>query len=246
MKPVRFTAAIMLIITLLTSCKKEEPVFDIVDFEELPLSSSGYWNGSDGSGGFRSGNISFVNHYYPQSRTWSGFAYTNHTDTVTKTNSNPFSSITGSGADNSDKYGVFLFSGIPDTMFLESPEKITDLSVSNTVYSYYSMKNGNPACKKFGGSSGNDQDWFKLKLTLINKDENKVGYIDVYLADFRYTDNLKDYIANAWTQLDLSTFGFVKALVFEISSSDSGPGGINNPPYVCIDYIKGELEVKSK
>lgn len=240
-----FIIAVILVI-LMVSCRKKEPVFDIVDFEELPLNSSGYWNGSDGSGGFRSGNILFVNRYYQQSRTWSGFAYTNHTDTVTRNNSNQFTSIAGSGADNSVKYGVFFFSGVPDTIFLDSPEIITDMFVSNTAYSYYSMKNGSPTNKKFGGDTGNDQDWFKLKLTLINKDENQVGYIDVFLADFRYTDNSRDYIANAWTGLDLSMFGFVKAVIFEMSSSDSGPGGMNNPPYVCIDYIKGELEVTGK
>jgi hypothetical protein len=245
MKPGIFIIAVIIVIVM-ASCKKKEPVLDIVDFEELPLNSSGYWNGSDGSGGFKSGNITFVNRYFQQSRTWNGFAYTNHTDTVTKNISNQFTSIEGSGADNSVKYGVFFFSGVPDTMFFDSPELITDISVSNTVYSYYSMKNGSPSSKKFGGDSGNDQDWFKLRLTLINKDENQVGYIDVFLADFRYTDNSKDYIANAWTRLDLSTFGFVKAVIFEMSSSDSGTGGINNPPYVCIDYIKGELEVTAK
>ena len=245
MKPGIFLITVILTI-FFASCKKEEPVYDIVDFEELPLNSSGYWNGSDGSGSFKSGNISFVNRYNQQSRTWNGFAYTNHTDTVTKNNSNEFASIAGSGAENSVNYGVFLFSGVPDTMLLDSPEMITDVFISNTVYSYYSMKNGSPSNKKFGGDSGNDQDWFRLRLTLINKDENQVGYIDVYLADFRYTDNSRDYIANAWTRLDLSTFGFVKALIFEMSSSDSGPGGINNPPYVCIDYIRGELEGAGK
>ena len=241
MKTLKTTLCLLIILISVAACKKE-PVNDIVDFEELPLGSSGYWNGSDGSGGFKSGNITFINHYDPQQQSWSGFSYTNHTDTVTKTKSNLYSSITGGGFDNSSKYGVYFFSGVPDTMFFNVPEIIKDFSVSNTVYSYYSIKNGSPTCKKFGGSTGNDQDWFKLKLTFINKDYDKVGYVDIYLADYRFTDNTKDYIANAWTRLDLSTFGFIKAVIFEMASSDSGTGGINNPAYVCVDNIGGELE----
>lgn len=241
MKPDIKTAAIFLLLFLNWSCKKD-PVTDIVDFEELSLGSSGYWNGSDGSGGFTSGNITFVNHFNSQLQTWSGFAYTNHTDTVTKTGSNPYSSITGSGGDNSVKYGVYYFAGKPDTMFFNVPEMITDFSVTNTVYSYYSMKNGSQTCKKFGGDSGNDPDYFKLRMTFLNKDDTQVGYMDIFLADYRFTDNTRDYIANAWTRIDLSTFGFIKAVIFEIASTDSDAGGINNPAYVCIDNIKGQLE----
>jgi hypothetical protein len=241
MNPWNKIAAIFLILVFIVSCKKD-PVTDSTDFEELPLGSSGFWNGSDGTGGFQSGNITFVNHYNSALQTWSGFAYTNHTDTITKTSSNPYSSITGNGAENSVKYGVYYFSGKPDTMFFKQPEVITDFSVTNTVYSYYSMKSGSQTCKKFGGDSGNDQDYFKLRMTFLNKDDTKVGYMDIFLADYRFTDNSKDYIANAWTRIDLSTFGYIKAVIFEMESSDSGTGGINNPAYVCIDNIRGQLE----
>jgi Domain of unknown function (DUF4465) len=66
--------------------------------------------------------------------------------------------------------------------------------------------------------------------------------VDINLADFRFTDNSKDYIGNTWTNIDLSAFGFIKALKFEMSSSDSGAGGMNTPGYVCLDNIIGELE----
>jgi hypothetical protein len=66
--------------------------------------------------------------------------------------------------------------------------------------------------------------------------------MDIFLADYRFTDNAKDYIANAWTRIDLSTFGYIKAVIFEMESSDSGTGGINNPAYLCIDNIRGQLE----
>lgn len=243
-KSLLLTCLILLLFTM--SCKKKHPVVDIVDFEDLALGTKGYWNGSDGSGGFSSGNISFINHYNSQNQEWSGFAYTNHKDIVTPDVSNQYSAIAGSGADGSGKYAVFHFSGTADTLSFSIPEKVTDISVSNSTYSYHAMKDGNQSCKKFGGNAGNDADWFKLTLTAINSSGIPVGTVDIYLADFRFPDSLKDYISNVWTNIDLSIFGFIRALKFEISSSDTGAGGINTPPYVCIDNIKGEIEGSGK
>lgn len=237
-------AFLLSMLLLVYSCKKEEPVFDTVDFENLSLGISGYWNGSDGSGGFTSGNATFVNHYNPVDQTWSGFAYTNHTDSVTADESNVFSSIAGEGAYGSGNYGVFLYSGIPDTLFFTVPENIINISVSNTTYAYYSMLNGSPSCKKFGGATGDDPDFFELIITAIDVNDEPVGFVKVTLADFHYTDNSYDFISNVWTNIDLSDskFGYVKALVFDITSSDYGPGGINTPAYICIDNIYGELD----
>lgn len=226
---------------LFCSCEKEKHLTDIVDFESLPLATSGYWNGSDGSGGFRSGNIYFVNRYNNVYKSWSGFAYTNHTDTVKGDYSNQYSSVAGGGADKSLKYGVFYFSGVPDTLVFEIPEKITGIAFCNTTYSYKSIKYGSLFNKAFGGTTGNDPDWFKVTLTPINKEGIELGKVDVYLADFRFTDNKKDYIANRWTSIDLSQYGFIKWLKIEMSSSDSGEWGMNNPAYVCIDNIRGIL-----
>ena len=44
-----------------------------------------------------------------------------------------------------------------------------------------------------------------------------------------------------WTRYDLSDFGFVKGLVIELSSSDTGQWGMNTPAYFCLDNIEGEL-----
>lgn len=242
MKTKFFLPAVFLFILFFISCEKEKSVTDIVDFEELPLDTSGYWNGSDESGGFRSGNIFFVNHYNKVYEAWSGFSYTNHTDTVTGDYSNQYSSIAGSGAGGSHKYGVYYFSGSPDTIVFEVPEKITGLALCNTTYGYKAIKNGTIFNKKFGGDSGDDPDWFKVTLTPINKEGQELGSVEVFLADFRFTDNSNDYISNAWTSIDLSQFGFIKFLKFEMSSSDTGEWGMNNPAYVCIDDIKGILE----
>ena len=238
------TIAFVAVLTFLlaSSCKKEEPVTDLVSFEDLPLNASGYWNGSDGSGGFTSGNVRFGNSYNNQYQSWSGFAYSNTSDTETADYSNQYSSITGTGDQESEKYGVYYFSGIPDTVVFTVPEKVTGLSVCNTTYAYLSILNGNSFCRKFGGDNGTDPDWFKLTLIPIDSRGNILGEMDIYLADFRFTDSANDYIANVWTKVDLSAFGYMKRLVIKMSSSDSGEWGMNNPAYVCIDNITGELQ----
>lgn len=238
----KILSAIFIASVTLFSCKKEKPETDLVTFEELPLGTSGYWNGSDGSGGFRSGNVFFINHYNSAYQAWSGFAYTNHTDTVTGDYSNQYSSVAGSGADKSLKYGVFYFSGTPDTLIFEIPEKITGIAFCNSTYAYKAMKYGTPFNKKFGGDSGNDPDWFKITLTPLGSDGSELGYVDLFMADFRFDQKSQDYIANVWTTIDLSEFGFIKGIKITMSSSDSGDWGMNNPAYVCIDNIRGELE----
>ncbi|MBE0676250.1 MAG: DUF4465 domain-containing protein, partial [Bacteroidales bacterium] len=117
------------------------------------------------------------------------------------------------------------------------------ISVSNTTYAYMAMLNGNAFAKKFGGDSGSDPDWFKVVLTALNDEGNPVGSVDIFLADYRYDNNSLDYISNVWTKIDLSVFGFVKGLVIEIASSDTGEFGINTPAYVCIDDIRGTLNM---
>ncbi|MDZ7739056.1 MAG: DUF4465 domain-containing protein [Bacteroidales bacterium] len=237
---------VLLLIVILTTafamaCTKEEVKTDIVDFEELDPGASGYWNGSDGEGGFYSGNAFFVNDYNDDWGVWSGFAYTNHTDTETGDYTNQYSSITGTGAGLSDNYSVFYYTGSPDTILFSIEEKVESLALCNTTYSYKVMLNGNDFAKKFGGTDGSDPDWFKLIITPLDNDMKALGSVEFYLADFRSDDSSEDYILDTWQTVDLSEFGFIKAMVFALASSDTGDWGINNPAYVCLDNIEGVL-----
>jgi len=242
----KFFVVLIVLVSLCSSCKKNKDVTESVTFEELPLDGSKFWNGSDLSGGFTSGNIFFVNHFNTEFSTWSGFAYSAVTDTVVKDYTNQYSCVAKGGIDGSEKYGVFYFSGVADTLFFTLPEKVTEIGLCNTVYTYNTIKYGNQFSKKFGGVTGNDPDWFKLTVTAINSDGVAIGAGDIYLADYRFTDNSSDYIANVWGSIDLSSFGFIKALKFELSSSDEGIYGINTPAYICIDNIKGIISSELK
>lgn len=231
----------VLLATFVMSCKKNVVQTDLIDFEELDTGSSGFWNGSDGAGGFYSGNAYFINLFNNEYQSWSGFSYSNHSDTELGDYTNPYSSITGTGAELSEKYATFYYSGKADTVVFTVAEKISNISVCNSTYAYKVMESGNQFSTKFGGEDGTDPDWFILKITALDNSLVGIGSIEIYLADFRSDNSEQDYISNAWTDIDLSELGFISALVFEMSSSDTGDWGMNTPAYACIDNIEGEL-----
>jgi Domain of unknown function (DUF4465) len=229
----------------LSSCEKDEVKMDRINFEELELDESGFYNGSDLSGGFLSGNVFFKTKYDPQWESWSGFAYTNHKDVTTGDYTNQYSCIAGSGDDGSEKYAVlYIFSDNPanaDTIEFIIPEKVTNISFCNSTYAYKTMENGNAFAKKFGGESGSDEDFFNLMVDAYDENDIKIAGVTIQLANFTFSDNSMDYIGNAWTDVDLSALGYIKYFVFSFDSSDTGDFGINTPTYVCIDNIFGEL-----
>jgi len=99
------------------------------------------------------------------------------------------------------------------------------------------MFNGDAFSKKFGGESGNDQDWFMLTITGKDVDGVVTGTVDFYLADYRFADNSTDYIVNTWQYVDLTSLGTVKSLEFTLSSSDVGDWGMNTPAYFALDTL---------
>jgi hypothetical protein len=228
-----FTTTILLFIT---SCGKDEKTTktNAVSFEEIVLNDQGIYNGSDGSGGFTSGNAVFKTYY--NTELWSGFAVSNNTDTITPDFSNQYSAITGSGAGPSLKYAV-LYSYSEDTIVFIIPAKITNLAITNSTYTYYTIKNGNAFSKKFGGQSGNDPDYFYLYLSVIDAKGRRLNFNPIPLADFTFSDNSLDYIVKDWEYYNLSSVGYVKYLIFSFDSSDKSQYGINTPTYVCIDNL---------
>ena len=207
-------------------------------FEELELDSTGYWNGSDDAGGFTSGNAFFVNNYNHDYFSWSGFAYSNQTDTVTEGYSNQYSAYAGEGAEASNNFCVAYTFG-NDTVSLTNSTTVAGVYFTNNTYAGLSMKNGDSYSKKFGGADGNDPDWFKISIFGIDDNNNNTDTIDFYLADFRFDDNSKDYIVKDWKWADLSSLGEIKNLVFFLSSTDNGDYGMNTPSYFCLDNLNG-------
>lgn len=209
-----------------------------IDFEDLPLVPNSFYNGSDGAGGFTSRGAFFNNNYNPTFGSWSGWSYSNTTDTTTPGFTNQYSAYTGSGFNGSSNYGVaFTFS--PGDAYVDLPtgENPVSMEVTNTTYAALSILSGDQFAKKFGGVSGNDPDFFQLVITGLDTSNSAVGTVDYYLADYRFEDNSKDYVVNTWQSIDLSSLEGATRLSFTVTSSDIGPFGLNTPAYFATDNL---------
>ncbi len=215
-------------------------------FEDLSLPTDSFWNGSDASGSFSSGFVTYYNSYNSAYSSWGGFAYSSKTDTITSGMANMYSSITG-GGHNSDTYGVAYWSAYSGPVAVTINPIATSIPVSgmyitNNTYAYLSMRDGDAYAKKFGGSTGNDTDWFMLTISGF-KNGALTDTVNFYLADYRFTDNSQDYIIKDWTYVNLSKLGAIDSMSFALSSSDVGAYGMNTPAYFCIDDMSSLYDV---
>ncbi len=215
--------------------------FEIANFEDLSLEENSFWNGDDQTGDYTTGLSVFNNIYNSEYMYWNGFSYSNVDDTETSGMMNQYAAYTGAGVDpvvsEGSNYGVCSAFGSPIMSFANSGyHAIEGVHITNSTYAALSMLHGDAYAKKFGGATGNDEDWFKLTITgKLNGAE--VGTVDFYLADYRFADNDEDFIIETWQWVDLSTFGQVDTLTFALSSSDVGDYGMNTPAYFCIDNV---------
>jgi hypothetical protein len=217
----------------------------VADFDDLtpdtPYAGPGdgaYWNGSDGSGGVTTGGVHFANSYNQTYGCWDSWAYSNTTDTTTPGFMNQYSAYTG-GAFSGTNYGVYFAPWTPaPTVTAAAPCTFEGMYVANTTYAALSMLNGDSPAKKFGGESGDDEDWFLLTITGKDGNGQTTGTVDFYLADFRFENNAQDYIVENWCYVDLTPLGDnVKCLEFGLSSSDNGGYGMNTPAYFALDSL---------
>lgn len=207
----------------------------VVDFEDLTLGSNSYFF-PNATTTFNSGNASFQHNYDELFGSWDGFVYSNQLDKVTPGYENQFSAY----ANTVSNYGLAYYStynGTVPTLSFDAPVTLTSASFTNTTYATLSMLQGDAFAKKFGGTSGNDADWFKLVITGHDATGTTVGSVDFYLADYRFADNSQDYIVQDWTSVNLSSLGQVSSLTFSMESSDVGLYGINTPTYFAADNI---------
>ena len=232
-----------LIIVLVAACVINA---NIADFDDLTLSTAeSYWNGQDGSvyaeETFTSGSATFNNYHGVDTAWgysyWGNFAYSNRTDTTSTGMAGQYSAIAG-GAYSGQNYGI-AYVDYP-VITLANATQVDSIAVTNNNYAYYSMRDGDSFAKKFGGNTGNDEDWFLLTITGKNAVGDSTGTVDFYMADYRFADNSQDYIISNWTNVDLTSLGTVKSLEFALSSSDNSGGYMNTPAYFAIDNVVPE------
>ena len=228
---------------------------EVVDFENFDLAVGESLNGSDGNGGFTSGNLFFSNSYNADFESWSEWGISAQTDTITPGFMNDLSAIAGTGADGTNTYAVSAaFS--PTIMSLTGASAamrgstggsaiFDGMYVTNNTYAALSMEQGDAFAKKFGGETGDDEDFFLLTIQKFLNGIIGSEVVQFFLADYRSTDNNQDFILKDWTFVDLTPLGEADSLIFSLSSSDNGQFGMNTPAYFCIDQITFEQQGSS-
>lgn len=213
-------------------------------------------------GTFSSGGVQFSNHYDQTFQSYTGFAYSNTSDTTTASFSNQYSAFPGTGAGpGADNYGVAFghqdlvandFDPVPfspnnpgelyqlPNITIPAGFKIQSMAVTNTTYTALTMKDGDDFgfSKVFGGPAGNDADYLLLTAYGTDAAGNLLGSADFYLADYRFADNSLDYIVNTWTTWDLTALGSASRIYFNLSSTDVGQFGMNTPGYFAADNLQ--------
>lgn len=71
----------------------------------------------------------------------------------------------------------------------------------------------------------------------VNLGGNSTGAIDVFLADYRFSDNSEDYILDSWNQFDLTNLGSARSVGLSFTTTDNGAFGANTPLFVAIDNL---------
>lgn len=233
-----------IMVTVITATALNVAAQNVADFEGVLNEAETYWNGADGDTVYQSGGAQFGVYYNTSWDYWaSGFAISNVTDTVATGLDNQYGNVIGSGYAGSSSYAIGT-TGSSTYALIDSGLFVSGIYVTNTAYAYGSMKEGDAFAKQFGGQSGDDEDWFLLTIRGY-ANGTSIDSVAFYLADYRFSDNSKDYIVDQWTWVDLSPVELADSLTFELSSSDVGDWGMNTPAFFAIDNLiaspKGEF-----
>ena len=211
-------------------------------FDDVALGANGYWQGESGDNEMFSGGWIFTNYYMPEYMFWGGFTASNHTDLNQSGLSAQYTAATGAGYDGTTQYGVAYCMGVQTDVYASDGQAhtVTGCYVTNNLWAYQNMHDGDATATPFGGTTGNDPDWFKLTATGKNANGQTIGTAEFYLADYRFANNDEDYIINTWEWFDLTSLGAVHTISFSLSSSKNNSGGMITPAYFCIENFNGE------
>lgn len=215
----------------------------VADFEDVALSTQGYWipaqyddyNYND----MVSSGWIFQNYY--SSYYWGGFTASNRTDTNQTGLNAQYTAVTGGGLNGSTQYAVAYTMGVPTMVTAADGQAhtVTGCYVTNNLWAYQHMRDGEPGYAPFGGADGTTPDYFVLHAVGKDLNGNVVGTLDFYLADFRSPNPSDDYILKTWEWFDLSPLGNVASITFSLESTVGNQSGMLTPAYFCMDDFNG-------
>lgn len=243
MKNSIFRLAFLIVSALTLNSNAQSPVAITFDEPTFTLTPNTYykntvtndWN--SGIAKFRySWNTSFGGFWE------SGTAYTNKKDTADGTSSNLYG-CAAFGAFNGNNYATVQDGAI--ITFSNNTTQVSGFFITNTTYAWKTIKNGNSLSRKFGDTTGTNSggfyaqgsypDYFKLVVYGYKGGVKKADSAQYYLADYRFTASINDYIVKNWQYLNCTAIGVVDSLVFKLRSSDNGSSGMNTPAFFSID-----------
>ena len=212
---------------------------DLATFEDIQLGSNGIWQAPVGENEMPSGGWLFAN--FTEYGYWGGFTASNRTD-ISQTGLNAqYTAITAGGHDGSAQYAVAYTYGMPTEVYAADglTHTVTGCYVTNNLWAYQHMLEGESGVTPFGGASGDDPDYFRLTATGMDSNGQTIGELDFYLADYRFDDPNEDYVLNTWEWFDLSPLGPVASISFSLWSTKGNYGGFITPAYFCMDDFNG-------
>ena len=212
---------------------------DPATFEDVQLGSNGIWQPPYGSNEMPSGGWLFTNN--TQNGYWGGFTASNRTDLNQSGLDAQYTAATGCGYDGSTQYAVAYTMGVQTDVYAADGQShtVTGCYVTNDLWTYQDILQGGYGEPPYGGTTGNDPDWFKVTATGRNASGQTVGTLDFYLADYRFSNNEEDYVLNTWEWFDLSPLGNVATISFSLSSSRGSGYNMITPAYFCMDNFNG-------
>lgn len=207
----------------------------VATFEDITLAKADtVWQGADvpalGWNNWTSGTYGFQT--YNGTSDWgayfSAFTVSNQTDSTYAGLQDAYHSASG-GAYAGENFAVWNMNYYGADTVSFAAQVLPGMFVNNTAYAVSSMCNGDSYAKKFGAD-----DWFKLTINGYLNGQAVDTQVEVYLAkDGKYI--------NQWTWVDLSQFGEIDAVTFNMTSSDTGDYGMNTPAYFALDNFGTEM-----
>jgi hypothetical protein len=239
---------------------------EIVDFEELstaggPYNGASAYTGPGSNTDFTSGGATFHNAYEPTYGSWGGWAYANvalPVDPVALSQPDytyQYNAAAPSGgidpatplSTKPSTYAVAYqdpFTPTTPTITLPAGEHPVSVQVTNSTYTALSMVKDDGYSHLFSGPNADNNfqgSWFLMTITGYANNQS-VGTVDFYLADYRSADPAQHYIVQNWTNVNLGSLHDATSLTFTFTSSDHAPGdpspyGILTPTYAAIDDL---------
>jgi len=129
--------------------------------------------------------------------------------------------------------------------FTNNTTAVSGFYITNTTYAWKVIKSGNQFSRRFGDTTGTGSgtsiaqghypDWFKILVRGYRGGNMITDSVDYYLADYRATGTVNDYVIKNWQFVNCISLGQVDSISFEMKSSDIGDFGINTPTYFSMD-----------